>query len=217
MENNIIKLALNESENGMTKQECVRLLINSRRAVRNLLQYIGDIVESNRGSRRLIRKYRESGNPVLIRNAEVIEAKVAGQNEELGAWRSGIVSIGFFLRISADDIDRLIPVREMFDILEVNPVDRAKAGSADGFMKIVFIHGLEDSATHRDSDFKEGPLFHALSRYMMDAIEANPDLQQTVNDGLFGKGGMFEFVPTFSRNARGEFVRNPPNLRLAGV
>jgi hypothetical protein len=32
---------------------------------------------------------------------------------------------------------------------------------------------------------------------------------------LFGKGGMFEFMPTYKQNARGEMVRQQPPLRLA--
>ena len=49
----------------------------------------------------------------------------------------------------------------------------------------------------------------------MHAMDTAPEFKNVVMDSLWGKGGMFEFVPSYSRNADGVFVRNPPKLRVA--
>lgn len=199
----------------VTKRDLLNLLSCQRRAARLALHHIEAMGDSNMAESRLVKKYRASGNPILIRNADVIEARIAARRNEIATWDGQLIDIGYSLRAFSDDIDRLIPINELFDILEVNPVDRSKAGAAPSFTKIVFVHGLEDSATHRGSDWKEGPLFKAMASCMGDLMKNNPALQQQMTDSLFGKGGMFEFVPTYSRNEKGEFARNPPKLRLA--
>ncbi len=215
MQTNIIKLAPDEVDPAEFKRECILFLLSSRRLARKALRNIEAVVDSNRADRRLAKKYRASANPLLIRNAEVIEARIAERKSEIDTWNFVLVSIGYSLRDITDDIDQLISINELFDILEVNPVDRIKVGVTAGFKEIVFIHGLEDSATYRSCDWKEGPLFKALMRCFDDVMKTDHVLQQKTTDSLFAKGGMFEFVPTYSQTSSGSFVRNPPNLRLA--
>lgn len=197
------------------KHECISMLIHSRRAARNALRELERIHQAQRQSRRRARQYRKSGNPILIRNAEVIEARSKEHNPDIKYFSELLVFIGRSVRLFADDIDSLLTTRELFDLLEVNPVDRARVGPTEGFTKIVFVHGLEDSATHRGSWFKDGPLFQAMIEYMNHLTDNDPELRQKMDDGLFGKGGLLEFVPTYRRGPDGDFVRNPPKLRLA--
>lgn len=215
MRTNVIKLTPDEVDPVEFKRVLVLSLITDRRAARRAINEIAKEGARNRAERRLARKNRESGNPILVRNAEVIEARIAGRKSERDIWDELLMLIGANLLAMADDIDRLIPINELLDVLEVNPVDRSNVGATPSFTEIVFVHGLEDSATHRGSDWKEGPLFKAMARCMDDLMKNNPALQQKITDSLFGKGGMFEFVPTYSLGSDGKMHRNQPKLRLA--
>lgn len=215
MQSNIISLAPDEIDPAEHKRECILTLISSRRLARRAMNEITTAADIKRALARLSKQHRASGNPLLIRNAEVIETRIAEQMSTIDTWHEVLFHVGLGIRAFADDIDRLVPTNELFDILEVNPVDRAKVSATANLWEIVFVHGLEDSATHRGGDFKEGPLFQALAAYMDYMMKTNPALQQKITDSLFGKGGMFEFVPTYSRTASGGFKRNPPKLRLA--
>lgn len=212
---NVLQFSQDEIAPSEHKRECILTLITERRCARRAIREIDEVAATNRADARLAKKHRASGNPLLIRNAEVLEARIAERKSTIDFWNEVLFHIGVGIKVFADDVDRLISTHELLDILEVNPVDRKKVRATDGIFEIVFAHGLEDSATHRGSDMKEGPLFRALLGFTMRTIKTNPELQRQVTDGLFGKGGMFEFVPTYSRNAAGEFVRNPPKLRLA--
>lgn len=215
MQTNIIKMTPDEVDPAEYKRELILSLISARRAARRAINQIDEVGARNRAERRLARKSRESGNPLLVRNAEVIEARIAERKSERDTWDELLMLIGANIWALADDIDRIIPTRELLDILEVNPVDRSRVGNKPCFREIVFVHGLEDSATNRYSETKEGPLFRALLSYTMHAMDSNPGLQQKMIGSLFGKGGMFEFVPSYSQTPSGHFERNPPKLRLA--
>lgn len=197
------------------KRECIALLINARRMARTAIADIDRLVFEQRQSRRRTRQYRLSGNPILMRNAEVIEARLKENGPEIERLDQLLVFIGKTIRLFEDDIDRLLTNRELLDLLEVNPVDRNRISPTAGISEIVFIHGLEDSASNRGEDFKNGPLAKALISYMNDIMVSNPELQQKMTAGLFGKGGMFEFVSTYQKLADGRFIRNRPKLRLA--
>lgn len=197
------------------KRQCALFLITSRRTARRAIHELSEAHAALRALRRQARKHRDSGNPVLARNAEVIESRIAEIKKDVALYDELLTLIGHNLRGMADDIERLIPTPELLDILEVNPVDRAGLSADAGLREIVFINGLEDSATHRASETKEVPLFRALLSSMMASLEKDQELQRKMNEKLFGKGSPLEFVPTYSRAADGSFVRNPPKLRLA--
>lgn len=215
MQSNITNIDPSDMGLCATKRDLINFLAYQRRAARSVLRNVEAMVDSSMAEARLVKKYRASGNLILIRNAEVIEARIAARKKDIAAWNDLLLDIGYLLRAFTDDIDRLIPINDLFDILEVNPVDRSKVGATASFTNIVFVYGLEDSATHRGSEWKEGPLFKAMASCMNDLMKTNPALQQKMTDSLFGKGGMFEFVPTYSRTLAGNFERNPPKLRLA--
>lgn len=194
---------------------CAALIIRARRAARSTLRELDDIYDERRKLRRTARQCRESGNPVLIRRAQVIDARLQEYNPDIEIRSDVLVFIGESIRLRADEIDAELTTRELCDLLEVNPVDRARVGESAGIVDIAFIHGLEDSATYRGLDFKEGPLAKAIIRYMAHAMETNPELQARITKGLFGKGGMCEFMPTYKLDSGGNMVRQPPKLRLA--
>lgn len=197
------------------KRDVIISLITLRCSARMVCRNIDNLADANSADRRLAKKHRASGGMLMDRAAEVIEARIAEREGAIKTWHDILSGIGCDIRAMSDYIDRLVPTKELLDVLEVNSVDRAKVGPSDGLKEIVFVKGLEDSATHRGSLWKEGPLFRAMSSYFMHAMDTVPELKNVVMDSLWGKGGMFEFVPSYSRNADGVFVRNPPKLRVA--
>lgn len=190
-------------------------LIHQRRRARSALHELNIVADMNRAARRRAKQYRNSGNPIMIRRAETVEAQIAARNLVAKIWRDELAKIGRDLMTFADHINAALPTWEMCDLLEVNRVDRASIGAMDGIIEIAYIQSLEDSATHRGSDFKQGPLAQAVMRYISHQLATDAALQAKAHEHLFGKGGMFEFLPTYSRRPDGEFVKNPPKLRLA--
>ncbi|MFC0710017.1 hypothetical protein [Azorhizophilus paspali] len=74
-----------------------------------------------------------------------------------------LASFGRRLMRERQRISETLGFDDLCDLLNVNPVHRGalcrRAGA--GFAEIVFIEGLEDSAEHQGTDWKDGPLFNA--------------------------------------------------------
>ncbi len=110
-------------------------------------------------------------------------------------------------------LDLVTTLSERCNWLNVNVADRAGLSEEDGFVNLIYLHGLEDSAEHRDEDFKDGPLFRAVMLIMVDFLCNTPEGKK-VGDSLWEPGGLFESVPKYQKNSDGELVRLPPNLRV---
>lgn len=198
-----------------TTRECVALLIYQRMNCRTAIRLIDKEHTAQRQLLRQARKLREAKNPLFDRRANTLEAEAKRHDEERELMRNVLMRMGAESMACATDFDAAIPQPLLLDLLNVNRADRHRVQPGDGFREIVFINGLEDSAMHRGSDFKEGPLAQAFLSFMCHELEHNEQLKQAADEHLFGKGGMFEFLPTYKRNERGEMVRQPPKLRLA--
>jgi len=85
-------------------------------------------------------------------------------------------------------------------------------GPGDGVVRIVFAHGLEDSAERRHCQWNDGPLFRAAQLVFADFLSSPEGL--AVGASLFQPGGLFERVPTYSTKPDGTLTRNPPKLRM---
>lgn len=105
----------------------------------------------------------------------------------LGKWLMGAESLRLFSDLSYSDL---------CDCLGINPVHRVDLDPAPKpgrrLWDLCFVHGLEDSAAsmsgRRQSDSKDGPLFHCLLTIMIDNMDKMPD--------PFAPGGPFYGVPT---------------------
>ncbi len=88
------------------------------------------------------------------------------------------------------------------DLLNVNVVEReqARADGVDDLAGLLFIHNLEDSASHRGEDCKRGPLFEACFLAVAEFIRTAPP--GTLPDP-FAPGAPFG-------------PRLPPALRIVG-
>lgn len=198
-----------------TTRGCIAFILEVRFICRRSIQFIDAIHEKNRLDRRRARKLRETKNPLLARRADTLEAKADRRTAIMWVDRELLLKYGRELMQYAPFIDAAVPQSLLLDLLNVNRADRHNIAPGDGIADIAFIKGLEDSATHRGSGFKEGPLAQAHMLFMSHELAHNEQLKQVADKHLFGKGGMFEFLPVYQQNDSGEMVRQPPKLRLA--
>lgn len=201
-----------------TTRDCVALVLQFRFMCRRIIQSMDDDHAANRRDRRQARKLRETKNPLLARRADTLEREADSRSKAL-MWvdRELLLKHGRELMQYARFIDAAVPQSLLLDLLNVNRADRHMVSPEDGITEIAFQKGLEDSAMYRGSDSKEGPLAQAVIWYMTHELTHNEQLKRAADEHLFGKGGMFEFVPVYQRASSGEMVRQPPKLRLADV
>lgn len=126
-----------------------------------------------------------------------------------------IKQCGRILAEFAPAIDAVLTLQERCDLLNINVADRAGLTENDGIVYLIHVHHLEDSAEHRGEDFATGPMHWALTLFFVDWLCDTKEGKQVADEHLWGPGGMFEFLPTYTRQADGSFTRNPPPLRLA--
>lgn len=205
-----------DSYDMLTTRGCVAFLIDRRIMCRRFCRLLGDVGAENWRDRRQAKKYLETKNPILSRRAETLEAEVKYRDEAVKVCREQMVAWGRELFDLSSHIDEAVPQPLLLDLLNVNRADRSQVSPRDDFVTIVHIKSLEDSAMYRGAGgWKQGPLTQAMTWFMNHEMLHNERLREKMHEHLFGKGGMFEFVPTYRKTPSGEFVRNPPKLRLA--
>lgn len=200
----------------LTREGCVAFIVDRRIMCRRFCLLLDGVGDENRRDMRQARKYLDSKNPILTRRAETIEVEVKRRNEVARECREQMIAYGRELFDFSSYIDTSVPQSLLLDLLNVNLADRCKVSPSDGFLEIVQIKSLEDSAMYRGAyGWKQGPLTQAMTRFASHEMLHNERIKQAMHEHLFGIGGMFEFLPTYSRMPDGEFVRNPPKLREA--
>ncbi len=129
--------------------------------------------------------------------------------DQLAGTRTILVAYGESLILDRDGYMAALGFDAVCDLLSVNRVEREQA-RADGVADLsglVFIHNLEDSASHRGEDSKRGPLFEACFLAMAEFIRTAPE--GTLPDP-FGPDGPFYGVPVRVLNPDGtETVKRP--------
>lgn len=198
-----------------TVSGCVSFILDRRYACRKMICVLDKLHAINRRESRAARKWRETKNPILIRRAEIIESDVKARSDSMQEARDSLIRFGHDVMTAADFIDAAVPQSLLLDVLNVNHADRKKVSPGDGVVAIAYIHGLEDSAMNQGSDWKQGPLAQAITRFISNELIHNEALNKSAIEYLFGKGGMFEFLPTYKQSGDGNMIRQPPKLRLA--
>ena len=198
-----------------TRRGCVAFLVDRRHACRILARAKDEVFAKNHRDMREARKLRAAKNLMADRRAAVLEARVATRREAVRPVSEKLTEIGRELVKVADFVDANVPRDLLLDVLGVNRADRAKLREGDGFISIVFTHGLEDSAANRGKDWNDGPLFRACHQCFAHELIHNRMLKQAANEMLFGVGGLFEFLPRYRMLPDGSMERLPPPLRLA--
>ncbi|WKN20626.1 hypothetical protein [Azotobacter vinelandii] len=99
------------------------------------------------------------------------------------------------------------------DVLNVNTVEReqVRLEGVDDLSGLIFVHNLEDSASHRGEDFKRGPLFEACFAAMMEFCRTAPE--GTLPDP-FAPGGPLYGAPVRMVQPDGTVTIKRPDLTV---
>jgi hypothetical protein len=197
-----------------TSHGCRQYLVDRRLSCRIHTVLLDSFHHQSQQQRRLARLFRETSNPILSRRADVLDERADQICPTMQTAYQKLLKIGCELIEGSNHIDSLLSQEQILDLLNVNTVDRGQVLPEDGLIEIAYTRGLEDSAMYRSEDFKKGPLAQAITAFMNHEVQHNENFKQSTHEFLFGKGGIFEFLPIYQQNENGEMVRMPPNLRL---
>lgn len=164
---------------------------------------------------RQARLLKATGNKFNARRAESLEAKAQEIFEQGESSRELLRNLGQSVMQTAKAINEHVPQSLLMDLLAINVTDRSRVEPSDGIIELTFIKGMEDSAYYRKCDWKCGPIAEAIQAFMNYEMLHNEELKNSMHNYMFGKGGMFEFLPTYTRTQEGEFIKKRPKLRLA--
>lgn len=205
------KFATNDDLKRVARKFVIRLRWNIRRH----LEQQHDATSRIKSLQAFVQKLETTGTP--FDSDRISRAKAEIQELELirSAKYKAIKDCGRALAEIAPFIDHALTMQERCNLLNINVADRAGLTEDDGIVHLIHIHHLEDSAEHRGEDFATGPLHWALTEFFVDWLCNTKEGKKVTDEHLWGPGGMFEFLPTYTRQADGTFARNPPPLRLA--
>lgn len=114
-------------------------------------------------------------------------------------------------------LDPLTTLDERCDLLNVNQADRRGLTNEDGIYSIAFVHGLEDSAMHRNEDRKSSPLFLVANAAMMEWQLNTPEgraCMDKMTEELFSPGGLFYGATMYRQAPDGTMVPQPHDLTV---
>lgn len=197
-------------------KDTLNTLVYARRALRSFFPSIDRYYCRRRSAARQIKKLRATGNRFDARRADLLEQdedfSQQVSRQEFENIRSCVREIGkLLMHYPATGFPQAL----LLDLLEVNQADRKQIKPDDGLVELVYLHGLEQSACYRGDDSAQGPFARAIVSYLRHKLSHDDEMKKQANALLYGKGGMFEFLPMYEKNERGEMVRQPPPLRLA--
>lgn len=198
-----------------TRRGCMSAITDMRHSCRRLVGMLQPHWDEIGSISRQIRILRARGDAMSKRRADVLQERVDGYHEALRPYREQLVDLGRMLFWCADYIDKALPQDVVLDLLNVNRVDRSQLKPDDGIVMVVFGHGLENSVEGRGRDFLCTPMFKACHSHFARELASNRKLKDATNEIMFGAGGIFEFLPTYTQQADGSMKRNPPPLRIA--
>lgn len=166
------------------------LVARMRRTLRLLARRRDALHADHRVLDRKVRVLRRHGTPFDAFMIKSMDLALCDVIARIHATSKDIDAGGKLLVNCAPLVDAATSLSERCDILNVNTADRRGLTEADGVLKIVFVHGLEDSAERRRDDCKNGPLFKAVQPVMLDFLCNTPEGKK-LGDSLFEAGGMF--------------------------
>ena len=199
-----------------TVNDLLRYIVQVRRMVRQAVAVLDSQYDNARQYRRRARIWREHAGPFDGARIAALDAAAAEVTALCKSMRESLHNCGKLLTSAAPMIDAGTTLAQRCEILNVNTADRGNLTEADGLIKIIYLHGLEDSAANRKAEDKNGPMFQASQRVFMDFL-MNHEEGRKLGDSLFQPGGMFVDVPMFKQAADGTMKRQPPRLHIVPV
>lgn len=196
-----------------TAKDFMLFVVMMRRGIRRAVAALDRQHDMAHQYRRQARKLRDRATPFDAARIATLESLADAATAACEPLRETLHRCGDILADAAPMIDAGLTLAQRCEILNVNMADRADLTDEDGLHRIVFAHGLEDSAARLKDDWKNGPLFQASQRVFMDFL-LNTREGQKLGDSLFEPGGMFESVPTYKQAPDGTMKRQLPRLRV---
>lgn len=194
-----------------TTKDLFLFVVSIRRGIRRAVAVLDSQHDKSRQYRRQARILRERASPFDAARIAVLEAMADDATAAGKPMQESLKECGKLLADTAQMIDAGTTLAQRCDILNVNIADRGDLTEEDGLHRIVFAHGLEDSASRRGLDWNDGPLFQAAQQVFMDFL-MNTKEGQDLGDSLFQPGGMFADLPMYSQADDGTMKRLPPRL-----
>lgn len=198
-----------------TKMLAFAFIIRIRRNMKYLLSLSEQNQQELRWLRREQKKLAADRNRFNKRRAALMEPEIASMVEWSRLLGDRLYDVTELLLSASGAINASLSQQELMDVLEINPADRTSVEDGDGIVELTFARSLEHSAMYRGSDWKRGVITESITSYMCKKYIRDAEFKKASNDMMFGKGGMFEFLPVYRHNENGEMVRQPPKLRLA--
>jgi hypothetical protein len=214
-------IALHQEESEPTPEElraiAMNLVAKIRRNVREIIRRREQLSSTARVTERAARVMREAGNPFDQNRIEAREFQAKLLRKSASDYRQMLQDAGRMLVDTAPVIDGVLTLAQRCDLLNINVADRAGLTEEDGFVQLIYMRRLEDSAFYRgkeDWGF-DGPLNQAMMLVFMDFLCNHPEGQK-LGDSLFEPGGMFENAPRYRQLPDGSMERMPPRLQVVG-
>ncbi|ASL27873.1 hypothetical protein ACG10_17320 [Azotobacter chroococcum] len=186
-------------------------LIVARRVLRRVCAYREAIHDERRALRRKANQLRQH-LPFTKLAIHSLEQQASDYGaEQMEATRQVLMSYGEELLHDRAGYLAALGFDGLCDLLSVNPVEREQVrreGVAD-LADLIFIHNLEESASHRGEDFKSGPLFEACFAAMGEFIRTAPE---GALPDPFGPGGPLYGAPVRMAQPDGTVTIKRPDL-----
>lgn len=195
---------------GTTKRDSLTI---ARRVLRRICAYREAIHEERRELRRKANQLRRH-LPFTKLAVESLEQQAQDYGtEQLAATRPVLLAYGGDLIRDHSGYMQALGFDAVCDLLNVNTVEReqARRDGVDDLSGLIFIHNLEDSASHRGEDFKRGPLFEACFAAMAEFIRTAPE--GSLPDP-FAPGGPLYGAPVRMVQPDGTITTKRPDLTV---
>jgi hypothetical protein len=191
------------------------LFIRLRRSIQTLVAERYDLRSNRRAFRRTLTIIKQQQSPFNAARIANIEHDIQLLDLGCSKYDIKIKDAAKMLMGIAPYIDMLTTFEERCDLLNINVADRYKLDGVEdtGIMHMIAVYGLEDSAYHRGSDWKNGAMANAINEVMVDFLCNTPEGEKLCNS-MFEPGGLFESIPMYKMQPDGVLNKMPPRLRL---
>lgn len=185
--------------------------------IRRAARYFCEIADAIHDERRMMRRgaaVLRQFEPFTKQQADALEQRAKDHRDtELEGIRHTLRAFGQSLLHDSDGYLSAMGFDGVCDVLNVNTVEReqARRDGVDDLSGLIFIHNLEDSASHRGEDCKQGPLFEACFAAMAEFIRTAPE--GSLPDP-FGPDGPLYGAPVHILNPDGTMTIKRPDLTV---
>ncbi len=210
---NIAALPIKQEQKPTNAKELMLFIVCARRGIRQLVTALDANHGEARKYRRQAVKLKERGGMFDGARIAMLEGLADSFSKLVRPLYVELLRIGKLVAEVGPLVDHHLTLTQLHDILNINTAERIGLAKDDGLIKLIYLHGLEDSAANRKEEDKTGPLFQASQAVFTDFLMNHAEGRK-LGDSLWEPGGMFADVPTYKQAPDGSMTRQPPRLRV---